>query len=208
MTDRLPTSGPTPSDMATVWATMASNVFRTAAAANRASIEALGGNPEPDDTRSGGVPTVAYDEGDWRSERSVTSLDEVEVGTTVSFSKRIDDEDVREFARASGDTNRLHLDDDFASETRFGRRIVHGTLASGLISAALARLPGVTIYLSQDLEFAGPVEIGDRVRATVEVVEVLGNGQFRLRTTVTAGQDDEILIDGEATVLIEDSPES
>lgn len=194
--------------MATVWATMASNVFRTAAAANRATIAALAGDREPNEAPSGGVPTVAYDEADWRSERSVTSLDEIEAGTTVSFSKRIDDEDVREFARASGDTNRLHLDDDFAAETRFGRRIVHGTLASGLISAALARLPGVTIYLSQDLEFAGPIEIGDRVLATVEVLEALGNGQFRLRTTVTAEEDDEILIDGEATVLIEDSPET
>ena len=208
MTDWSPVYGPRPSDVTAAWARMASNVFRTAAAANRATTAALGGRPKSDGRGAGGIPSIAYDEADWEFDRSVTSPEDIEVGTTVSFSKRIDDEDVRRFAHLSGDTNRLHLDEDFARGTRFGRRIVHGTLASGLISAALARIPGVTIYLSQDLEFHEPIEIGDRVRASVEVLEVLGDRRFRLRTTVTDVRDDEVLIDGEATVLVDDPPET
>ena len=65
----------------------------------------------------------------------------IRVGDRVRFSKTISEDDVRAFAEASGDTNRLHLDDEYAEDTRFGRRIAHGTLVGGLISAALARLP-------------------------------------------------------------------
>ena len=89
--------------------------------------------------------------------------------------------------------------------TRFGGRIVHGTLVSGLISAALARLPGLTIYLSQDLEFLKPVEIGDRLTAVVEIVEDIGNGRYRLTTSVE-NEDAEPVIDGEAVVIIDEPP--
>ena len=130
------------------------------------------------------------------------------VRDTVTFEKALTDDDVRAFAHVSGDTNRLHLDDEFASGTRFGERIVHGTLVSGLISAALARLPGLTIYLSQDLEFSGPVGIGDRVSARVEIVEDLGNDQYRLETIIRNEDDDATVINGEAVVLIDDMPEA
>jgi 3-hydroxybutyryl-CoA dehydratase len=112
---------------------------------------------------------------------------------------------VERFAAASGDTNPLHLDGEWAEETRFEGRIAHGTLVAGTISAALARLPGGVIYLSQDLEFRAPVRIDDRVTADVEVVEDLGEGRFRLRTTVES--EGATVIDGEAVVLIEDVPD-
>ncbi|WP_340099742.1 MaoC family dehydratase [Salinibaculum salinum] len=125
----------------------------------------------------------------------------VDVGDAITFTKTIHDEDVTRFAASSGDTNPLHLDEEFAEETRFNGRIAHGILVSGLISAALARLPGDVVYLSQDLEFLAPVEIGDRVTAECAIAEDLGNNQYRLTTTVTDG-DGETVIDGEAVVLI------
>jgi acyl dehydratase len=76
----------------------------------------------------------------------------------------------------------------------------------GLISAALARLPGLVVYLSQDLEFHNPVRIGDRCTAECEIVEDLGNRQYRLTTTVFSSNGDTV-IDGEAVVLIDDLPE-
>lgn len=63
------------------------------------------------------------------------------VGDTVRFSKAITEADVETFARLSGDENPIHLDESYAERTRFGRRIVHGALATSLVSAALARLP-------------------------------------------------------------------
>jgi acyl dehydratase len=154
--------------------------------------------------REEGLPSVAYDRGDWETTRSAETGERIGVGDSVTFSKRLTDADVRAFAEASGDTNRLHLDEEFAEQTRFGGRIVHGTLVSGLVSAALARLPGLTIYLSQDVRFTDPVEIGDRLTATVEVVEDLGKGRYRLSTDVTDG-DGDVVIDGEAVVLIDEA---
>ena len=150
-------------------------------------------------------PDTAYELDDWAFESWSVSGDGVGVGDRVEFTRTLDDEDVRAFARVSGDTNRLHLDEEYAAETRFGRRIVHGTLVSGLVSAALARLPGLTIYLSQDLSFLKPVDVGQRVTAQCEIVEDLGRDRYVLTTDVLA--DGEETIEGEAVVMIDEVPE-
>jgi acyl dehydratase len=137
----------------------------------------------------------------WEVQRDWTDGDGIEVGDSIRFGKRVSEADVRRFAAATGDTNPIHLDDDAASETRFGDRIAHGVLVGGLISAALARLPGQVIYLSQDMSFYNPVSVGERVTATCEVAESLGEDRYRLRTTVD--YEETTAVDGEAVVLIE-----
>lgn len=148
---------------------------------------------------------TAYEKSDWEFTCSSRSDEQLSVGDRVEFSKTLTEQDVRNFAAASGDTNRLHLDAEYAAQTRFGERIVHGTLVSGLISAALARLPGLTIYLSQDLSFLAPVTVGDRVTATCELAGELGRNKYELTTDVL-DSDGEKLIEGEATVLIDELP--
>ncbi|GAA0672312.1 MaoC family dehydratase [Natronoarchaeum mannanilyticum] len=152
------------------------------------------------------VAEVAFGDAGWSMERTTDEYDELGVGDYVRFSKPLVERDVNAFAQASGDTNRLHLEDVFADGTRFKGRIVHGTLVAGTISAALARLPGLTIYLSQDLEFNAPVRIGERVTAECEIVEDLGEHRYRLATAVY-DEDDEAVIDGEAVVLIDEQPD-
>ena len=190
-------------DWVRFWGELNRNVIETnreaAAAFGLSAGERTRGATEP------AFPAMTYREGDWTVERSVERRADLGVGDSVTFSKRISDTDVRGFARVSGDTNRLHLDDEFARRSRFGERIAHGTLVAGAISAALARLPGLTIYLSQDVEYLRPVPVGERVTATCEVVEDLGDGRFRL-TTVVTDEDGEVAIDGEAVVLIDDMP--
>ena len=195
--------------VANAWFELTGSVVQGATAANKAAMDAFltDGGEDTEDVRDGGVQSVEYDEADWTFDRSADTRAELGVGDTVTFSKILDDDDVHAFARAGGDTNRLHLDDEFAAETRFGGRIAHGTLVSGLISAALARLPGLTIYLSQDLEFRHPVRIGDRITAEVEIVEDLGDDQYRLETVVRDDDEDATIIDGEAVVLIDELPE-
>ncbi|ELY46989.1 CBS domain-containing protein (plasmid) [Natronorubrum bangense] len=148
-----------------------------------------------------------YELSDWEFECSTVSCDQLSVGDRVEFSKTISETDVRSFATASGDTNRLHLDESYARETRFGQRIAHGTLVSGLISAALARLPGLTIYVSQDLVFLGPIGLGERVTAVCEIVGEISDRKFELTTDVL-NADGERVIEGEATVLVDDLPET
>lgn len=128
------------------------------------------------------------------------------VGDRVRFRKALSPEDVEAFARATGDTNPVHLDDDFAAETQFGRRIAHGVLTAGVVSAALARLPGLVIYLGQDLRFLAPVDVDATLTAVCEVTESLGGDRYRLSTAVFDGDGQRVLA-GEATVLVTDAPE-
>jgi acyl dehydratase/CBS domain-containing protein len=158
------------------------------------------------ETKTHAREETAYENPDWTFESTTISEGSVTVGDTVEFGKRITEQDVRTFAAASGDTNRLHLDAAYASETRFGRRIVHGTLVGGLISAALARIPGMTIYLSQDLSFLAPVDIGSRVTARCEIVDTLGANKYELTTDVH-DEAGEKVIEGEAAVLVDELPE-
>jgi len=150
-------------------------------------------------------PDTAYEDEEWDFE-SYGTEDGIDVGDHVTFTKTISESDVRTFAEASGDTNRLHLDGEYAEGTRFGRRIVHGTLVAGLISAALARLPGLTIYLSQEVSYRGPVDLNERVTARCEVVEDLGKRRFRL-TTAVEDADGETVVDGQAVVISDPHPE-
>jgi 3-hydroxybutyryl-CoA dehydratase len=190
------------------WIQLWSGLFTSTLETNRAVMSAFDGQtsrPSVPERLEPAIAEVTYREPDWTCERSVDSAADLGVGEWVRFTKRITDEEVRAFARISGDTNRLHLDEAFAEDTRFEGRIAHGTLLSGLISAALARLPGLTIYLSQDLEFHGPVRIGETVTGECEIVEDLGSDRYRV-TTVVHNEDDDVIIDGEAVVLIDELP--
>ncbi len=150
-----------------------------------------------------GVHETAYDRVDWEFTDDGEIPDAIEQGETFQFEKTITDADVSAFAEATGDTNRLHLDDAFATDTRFGNRIVHGMLLAGVISATLARLPGTVIYLSQNLQFQRPVTIGETVSAAVTAAEAHGDDRWRFETTIfDSGRDPAI--DGEATVLVQE----
>lgn len=127
-----------------------------------------------------------------------------QTGDTVSRSLTIGDDTIRAFADVTGDTNPIHLDDDYAAGTKFGRRIAHGMIAAGLISATIANdLPGPgTVYLSQTLKFKLPVYPGDTVTATVEVLTVRPDKPIVTLSTVCTNQEDQIVLEGEAVVLV------
>lgn len=125
-------------------------------------------------------------------------------GDKASRTTAITDEMIRLFAELTGDTNPVHLDDVYAAGTRFGRRIAHGMIAAGLISAALANdLPGPgTVYLSQTLQFKAPVFPGDSVTTTVEVKNVRPDKPIVTLTTVCKNQGDVVVLEGEAVVMV------
>ena len=125
-------------------------------------------------------------------------------GDKASRTTAITDEMIRLFADLTGDTNPVHLDDVYAAGTRFGRRIAHGMIAAGLISAALANdLPGPgTVYLSQTLQFKAPVFPGDSLTTTVEVKKVRPDKPIITLVTVCKNQGDVVVLEGEAVVLV------
>jgi Acyl dehydratase len=129
----------------------------------------------------------------------------IKIGDKARLSKTISDEDVKLFASISGDFNPLHLDENFAKKTRFGKRIVHGLLTASLISALLGtKLPGPgSIYLSQTLFFLKPVYVGDTITAEVEVIDIdKEHKKVKLKTTCY-NQNEVEVIKGEAILLLE-----
>lgn len=130
-------------------------------------------------------------------------MPEFEVGDKASLAKTITDEDVRMFAAATGDLNPLHLDEEYAAKSRFGRRVAHGMLSAGMISAVLGtELPGPgTIYLGQTLKFLAPVYLGDTITATVTLAEYNREKGRMTFQTVCTNQEGAELVSGEAQVL-------
>jgi 3-hydroxybutyryl-CoA dehydratase len=130
----------------------------------------------------------------------VKHFEEFQVGDKASLTKLVTETDVLLFAAVSGDFYELHLDEEYAKTTRFGRRVAHGMLTASLLSATNAMLlqrPGA-ISLSQTLKFLRPVFIGDTVTATSEVVEIVRWKRcLRCKTTVV-NQRGELVIEGEA----------
>jgi 3-hydroxybutyryl-CoA dehydratase len=130
-------------------------------------------------------------------------MPKVQVGARASRTKTITDADIRAFAAASGDTNSIHLDEEYAKTTRFGRRIAHGMLTASLISAVLGNdLPGLgTIYLSQTLAFKAPVYLGDTITATVEVTAFRSEKRITTLRTTCTNQEGTLVLEGEAVVI-------
>lgn len=128
----------------------------------------------------------------------------LQVGDTATRSKTIMDDDIRAFAVLTGDHNPVHLDEEYAKKTRFGRRVAHGMLAASLVSAALANeLPGRgTVYLSQSLQFTAPVFPGDIVTARVTVTLVREDKPIVTLETICTNQSGEVVVKGEAVVLV------
>ncbi len=132
------------------------------------------------------------------------------VGSTGSITRVITDEVVRKFAELSGDEQPLHLDDDYASSTRFGQRIGHGALLVGMVSAVLGDEMAVDdatiIFLGLSVNFVAPVHINDTVTAKCEVTSVREDKPIvKLAVTCQNGEDEEVM-NGEATVYIDPHP--
>ena len=128
------------------------------------------------------------------------------VGESAEITKTIEQADVDAFARVTGDHNPVHVDEEFAKSTRFGKRIAHGMLTASLISAVLAnKLPGEgSVYLGQTLRFVAPVFPGDEITARVTVKEIRDDKPIVKLETMCTNQRGEIVIRGEATVLTAD----
>ena len=130
-------------------------------------------------------------------------FEELSLGMRESFMKTVMADDIVGFAQLSGDHNPIHLSDHFAKHTRFGERIAHGLYTASLISAVLGmKLPGPgAVYLSQTLNFKGPVKIGDVVTVSAQVVELVEQGR-RCKLACTCEVDGKIVLDGEAVVMV------
>lgn len=134
-------------------------------------------------------------------------IEDLNEGMTAVFGKTITDADILMFAGVSGDTNPVHLNEEFAAGTAFQGRIAHGMLTASLISTVLGtKLPGPgCVYLSQNLKFLAPVRVGDTVRAEVTITAI-----DRLRRRVTFATACKVggksVLEGEAVTVVPRRP--
>ncbi|MHA1196488.1 MAG: MaoC family dehydratase [Promethearchaeota archaeon] len=141
-------------------------------------------------------------------EFKTVKFEDYNVGDSASHSKTVTEADVILFAGISGDFNPLHMNEEFAKTQMFGKRVVHGAFSVALISAVLGvKLfgPGV-LYANQYVMFKKPVYIGDTLTAVATVKEKYTKKDGKLKfikvDTKVYNQNDEIVTDGEAEVIV------
>ena len=129
---------------------------------------------------------------------------ELNIGDSFTVTREVSDELVRAFAELSGDRNPIHLDEDFAAKTRFGRRIAHGMLSGAFISAVLGNefRERKIVYLSQTMRFTAPTYIGDVISTTATVKAIRPEKGIVTLDTVCTKQSGEVTLTGESIVMI------
>ncbi|WP_438012707.1 MaoC family dehydratase [Psychrobacter raelei] len=131
------------------------------------------------------------------------SISQFQVGMTAEIKRSFSSDDVIKFAEVSGDTNPIHLDDEYAKQTMFGTRIVHGALASSLFSTLFAnKLPGPgCIYLKAEHKYLRPIYLNEEITFVIKLVKIIEKKQRLIFETVALNQDKKCIV-GSAEIYI------
>ncbi|GAB6190123.1 MaoC family dehydratase [Marinitoga arctica] len=129
--------------------------------------------------------------------------EEIKLNQTYEVKRRITAKMVETFAEITGDKNPVHLDEEYVSKTIFKKRIAHGILSVGLISAVLGmEFPGPgTIYMKQDSKFLKPIYLDEEITIKIVVKEKIEEKSRLVLTTQIIKEDGKLAVDGEALVL-------
>lgn len=130
-------------------------------------------------------------------------FEQLAIGMSAMYSRTITDTDLRNFSGVSGDTNPMHLNEEYAKSTVFKSCVVHGMLTASLLSTVIGtRLPGPgCLYVSQTLSFKAPVHVGDTVYAKATVTELMPEKR-RATLHTQCFVKDTVVLDGEAVVQL------
>ena len=130
-------------------------------------------------------------------------IEDLALGMEAEFERTVTGNDIEVFADVTGDTNPIHINEDYAAATMFKSTIAHGMLTAGFISAVLGtKLPGPgAIYLSQSLRFKAPVKPGDKVVVRATVTD-LKRERRRATLACQCSVGDTVVLDGEAELMV------
>ncbi|WP_020676306.1 MaoC family dehydratase [Geopsychrobacter electrodiphilus] len=133
----------------------------------------------------------------------IAEIEKLEIGMSASYAQTITEADITIFAGVSGDKNPAHVNEEYASASRYKKRIAHGMISASFFSGILGtKLPGSgCVYAAQNLIFKRAVYIGETVTATVTVTDIdLRTRRVKLSTVCVVKK--KKVIDGEAEVFI------
>jgi 3-hydroxybutyryl-CoA dehydratase len=101
-------------------------------------------------------------------------LEDLQVGMSAELQREILQKDVDAFAELTGDYNPVHIDEEYAANTMFKGRIVHGAYIASMFSTIMGiQLPGHgSIFREITLNYRGPVRVGDTALVRVEISEI------------------------------------
>jgi len=127
----------------------------------------------------------------------------IKIGDKAIATRVFDEESGRFFAKLTGDYNPVHFDAAYASNTIFKKPIVHGPFVITLITTLFATdIPGPgSVYLSHTVNYLHPVYYGDKITASVEVIDINEKNHVFLKT-VCLNQDGDLILDGVARLKV------
>ena len=131
------------------------------------------------------------------------SLDEILIGDKAEGSMKVTNDHIEWYAKMSGDYNPLHMDDDYATTTMFGRRIAHGPVGGALVARVIGmQLPGLgTLAYNMKVNFTAPVYPDDEITAIVEATEKISEKNLLRLSFTVVNQNGIEVMNGYANVL-------
>jgi len=134
----------------------------------------------------------------------IDMFEEITVGQTDEFKHKITEKDINVFCELTGDDNPLHMNSEYAAETNFKGRVVHGMLSASFISTMVGtRLPGKgSLWYEQHIKFLAPVRIGDEIRIWAKVIHKSKSQRIIVLNTIIYNQLEKVVIEGEAKVKV------
>jgi 3-hydroxybutyryl-CoA dehydratase len=135
------------------------------------------------------------------------TFDSITVGINHEFEITVTEKLVSDFSVISGDFNPLHMDEKYATKTKFKKRVCHGMLLASFLSRLVGMyLPGKNaLYFSQILNFISPCFINDIITVKGEIIDKNYATKIITLKTSIVNQKNELILDGEAKVMITDN---
>tara|TARA_Y100000994_G_scaffold248184_1_gene255330 strand:+ start:954 stop:1385 length:432 start_codon:yes stop_codon:yes gene_type:complete len=137
---------------------------------------------------------------------SELTFDQIDIGLTKEFDVIITQSLVDDFAKISGDYSPIHMNEEFAKLTKFGKKIVHGMLLASLLSRMVGMyLPGkYALYSSQTLEFHNPCFVGDKITVSSIVNDKSESTKIIKIESKITNEKKDILLYGEGRIIVRD----
>ena len=134
------------------------------------------------------------------------TYDEIKIGLSKTFQINITESLVNSFAELSGDFSPIHIDNEYAKTTTFGKRVVHGMLLASFLSRVDGMyLPGKhALYFTQNLEFRNPCFIGDTITVFSKVIDKSDSTKILKIESKITNQENKILLYGIGRVIVRD----